>query len=70
MLDVALKKEYEKGWFGNVGLKGGTTLGKKDGADVLRDNRGLLWNGNALVSAYSEKDQLTVIANGQNINDG
>ncbi len=69
VLDVALKKEYEKGWFGNIGLKGGTTLGTKDGDDVLRDNRGLLWNGNALVSAYSEKDQLTVIANGQNIND-
>ena len=69
VLDVALKKEYEKGWFGNVGVKGGTTLGKKDGDDVLRDNRGLLWNGNALISAYSEKDQVTVIANGQNIND-
>ena len=69
VLDVALKKEYEKGWFGNVGLKGGTTLGKKDGDDVLRDNRGFLWSGNALVSAYSEKDQVTVIANGQNIND-
>ena len=69
VLDVALKKEYEKGWFGNVGLKGGATLGKKDGDDVLRDNRGLLWNGNALASAYSEKDQITVIANGQNIND-
>ena len=67
VLDVALKKEYEKGWFGNVGLKGGTTLGKN--GDVLRDNRGLLWNANALVSAYSEKDQVTVIANGQNIND-
>ena len=70
VLDVALKKEYEKGWFGNVGLKGGTTLGEKEGDDVLRDNRGLLWNGNALVSAYSEKDQVTVIANGQNTNDG
>jgi len=69
VLDVALKKDYEKGWFGNVGLKGGTTLGKKDGDDVLRDNRGFLWSGNALVSAYSEKDQVTVIANGQNIND-
>ena len=69
VLDVALKKEYEKGWFGNVGLKGGATLGKKDGDDVLRDNRGFLWSGNALVSAYSEKDQVTVIANGQNIND-
>lgn len=69
VLDVALKKEYEQGWFGNVGLKGGATLGKKDGDDVLRDNRGLLWNGNALVSAYSEKDQFTVIANAQNVND-
>ena len=69
VLDVALKKEYEQGWFGNVGLKGGTTLGKKEGDDVLRDNRGLLYSGNALVSAYSEKDQVTVIANGQNAND-
>ena len=69
VLDVALKKEYEKGWFGNVGLKGGTTLSEKEGDDVLRDNRGLLWNGNALVSAYTEKDQVTVIANGQNVND-
>jgi hypothetical protein len=69
VLDVALKKEYEKGWFGNVGIKGGTTLGGKDEDDVLRDNRGLLWNGNALVSAYTEKDQVTVIANGQNISD-
>ena len=69
VLDVALKKEYEKGWFGNVGLKGGATLGEKGEDNVLRDNRGLLWNGNALVSAYSEKDQVTVIANGQNVND-
>ncbi|MGM9781701.1 MAG: outer membrane beta-barrel protein [Candidatus Cryptobacteroides sp.] len=69
VLDVGLKKEYEKGWFGNVGIKGGTTLGEKDGDDVLRDNKGLLWSGNALVSAYTDKDQLTVIANGQNIND-
>ena len=69
VLDVALKKEYEQGWFGNVGLKGGTTLGEKDGDDFLRDDRGLLWSGNALVSAYTEKDQVTVIANGQNINE-
>jgi hypothetical protein len=68
ILDVALKKEYEQGWFGNVSAKGGTTMGKKDGDDVLRADRGLLWSANALVSAYSEKDQVTVIANGQNIN--
>ena len=66
VLDVALKKEYEKGWFGNVGVRGGTTLAKKEGA-ILRDDRGFLFTANALVSAYSEKDQLTVIANAQNV---
>ena len=50
----------------DVDLEGG---GGGDGADVLRDNRGFLWSANALVSAYSEKDQVTLIANGQNIND-
>ncbi len=69
VLDVALKKEYEQGWFGNVGIKGGTTLAKEDEDNPLRDDRGLLWSGNALVSAYSEKDQVTVIANAQNTND-
>ena len=68
VLDVGLKKEYEEGWFGNVGLKGGTTFAKKEGA-ILRDDRGLLFSGNALLSAYSKKDQLTVIGNAQNIAD-
>ena len=69
VLDVTLKKEYEKGWFGNVGVKGGTTLGDKADENPLRDDRGLVWGANALVSAYTEKDQVTVIANGQNIDD-
>ena len=70
VMDVALKKEYEKGWFGNLGVKGGTTLGgAKDRENPLRDNRGLLYSGNALVSAYTEKDQVTVIANRQNVDD-
>ena len=68
VLDVALKKEYEQGWFGNVGVKGGTTVGAKEDEE-LRDDRGMLYSANALVSAYSEKDQVTVIANGQNIDD-
>ena len=68
VLDVGLKKEYEKGWFGNAGLKGGTTLAE-DKDNPLRDNRGLLYSGNVLASAYSEKDQLTLIGNGMNIND-
>ncbi len=69
VLDVGLKKEYEKGWFGNVGLKGGTTAGSPEGEDPLRDDRGFLYNANALVSAYSEKDQVTVIGNTQNVRD-
>lgn len=68
VLDVGLKKEYEKGWFGNAGIKGGTTLAG-GGDDPLRDDRGLLYSGNVLASAYSEKDQLTIIGNGMNIND-
>ena len=63
-----MKKEYEKGWFGNAGVKGGTTAAH-DKDNPLRDDRGLLYSGNALVAAYSEKDQLTLIGNGMNIND-
>ena len=68
VLDVALKKEYQEGWFGNVGVKGGTTVGSKE-AEELRDDRGMLYATNALVSAYDEKDQVTVVASGQNIDD-
>ena len=69
VMDVALKKEYQEGWFGNLGVKGGTTLGGKEREYPLRDDRGLVYSGNALVSAYTEKDQVTVIANRQNIDD-
>ena len=31
VLDVGLKKEYEKGWFGNAGVKGGTTFAGREG---------------------------------------
>lgn len=65
VMDVGLKKEYQEGWFGNAGLKGGTTIA--DGNDEFRDNRGMLYNGNALVSGYTEKDQITVIANALNV---
>lgn len=67
VLDVGLKKEYEKGWFGNIAVKGGTTL--ESGSDEMHDDRGLLYSASALASAYTEKDQVTVVANGQNVND-
>ena len=69
ILDVGLKKEYEKGWFGNVAAKGGATVAAAKADEPLRDNRGFLFGANALVSAYNEKDQVTVIANGQNVDD-
>ncbi len=69
ILDVGLKKEYEKGWFGNVGVKGGATVAAAKADEPLRDNRGFLFGANALLSAYNEKDQVTVIANGQNVDD-
>jgi len=69
VLDVALKKEYEKGWFGNAGFKGGTTVVPSSDDDPLRDNRGFLYSGNVLASAYTEKDQLTLIGNVQNVDE-
>ena len=44
-------------------------MGDKAEENPLRDDRGFLWGGNALVSGYTEKDQVTVIANAQNIDD-
>lgn len=65
VMDVALKEEYQKGMFGNAKLAGGYTLTPKTG-DELTDHKGPLFNANALMSAYGEKDQLVVIANGMN----
>lgn len=65
VMDVALKEEYKKGWFGNAKFGGGYTLTPKTGNE-LTDHKGMLYNANGLMSAYGEKDQVVVIANGQN----
>lgn len=65
VMDVELKEEYTKGWFGNAKLGGGTTLTQK-GKDELVDDRRLLYNGNAMVSGYTEKDQVVFIGNAFN----
>ena len=70
VLDVGLKKEYEQGWFGNVDLKGGTTIEGKKKDEPLRDNRGALYSAYALAAAYNKKDQVTFIANIMNVSDG
>ena len=65
VMDVELKDEYTKGWFGNAKLGGGTTLTPKTD-DALIDDRGLLYNGNVMASGYTEKDQVVFIGNAYN----
>ena len=65
IMDVELKDEYTKGWFGNAKIGGGSTLVPK-GEDGLSDRRGLLYNGNAMATGYTEKDQVVFIGNAYN----
>ena len=54
VMDVELKEEYTKGWFGNAALGAGT------------DGERFLYNGNAMVSGYTEKDQIVFLGHGYN----
>ena len=65
VMDVELKEEYKKGWFGNVKLGLGSSVpGKKD--DEYLEKKNFLFNGNSMASFYDEKDQLTMISSGSN----
>ena len=64
VMDLQLKEEYKKGWFGNARLGGGWRPGRD--VEGLGDDRNALFNGNFLLSGYNEQDQLTLLANGQN----
>ena len=66
VMDVELKQEYKHGVFGNVRGAGGTSIPSEEQEDLLV-NRPFLWNGNAMVSAFGEKDQVTFIGNGMNV---
>ena len=67
VMDLELKEEYRQGWFGNAKLSGGYRPGNDENG--MGDNRHALWGGNFLLSGYNEKDQLTLLANGQNATD-
>ena len=67
VMDLELKEEYKQGWFGNAKLSGGYRPGVNE--EGLGDDRHALYGGNLMVSGYNEKDQLTLIANGQNASD-
>lgn len=65
VMDVQLKEEYQKGWFGNAKISGGSTLGN-DPDNVLLEDIGALFNGNVMAAWYNETDQVTFLANGKN----
>ncbi|MBR1573298.1 MAG: outer membrane beta-barrel protein [Bacteroidales bacterium] len=65
VMDLELKEEYRKGWFGNAKLLGGMSLPPKD-ADPLMERRKFLFNGNALLSGYNDQDQVVFLGNGMN----
>ncbi|MBQ0127930.1 MAG: outer membrane beta-barrel protein [Bacteroidales bacterium] len=65
VMDVQLREEYQKGWFGNARLRGGSTLGKAPDNELLED-ASALFNGNAMAAWYNETDQVTLLAKGEN----
>ena len=68
-MDVSLKQEYKKGTFGNLQAYGGASIPSKD-QDEMVANVPLLWNTSGLLSSFREKDQVTLIGRGQNVDNG
>lgn len=68
VLDVEVKKEFSKGWFGNVSGAGGTSLAAKDDADDrLITKRDFLYQANGMASYYNDAEQLTIVGNAYNV---
>ena len=65
VMDLEFKQEFKNGWFGIAPAGAGTTLAG-DRKDEMVDNRGFLYNGNVMVSGYTEKDQITLIGGAYN----
>ena len=49
VMDVELNEEYSEGRYGNAKLGGGATLTSESDSKLI-DERGLLYNGNAMVT--------------------
>lgn len=68
VMDIELKQEYTKGWFGNAKLGGGASVNPDKKSDLVEDGK-FLYNGSALVTGYTEKDQVVILGNGHNVMD-
>ncbi len=66
VMDVDLKEEYKKGFFGNVKVAGGTSVKGSSDNEFLA-YKPLLLDGSTMISAYGEKNQFTAIANARNV---
>ncbi len=64
-MDVELKDEYKKGFFGNLKAAGGASIKGKD--DEFVADRPVLFEASTMLSAYGEKNQVTTIANARNV---
>ena len=65
VMDVELKEQYTKGWYGNAKLGGGASLAPES-ENGLTDDRKVLYNGNIMATGYTEKDQVVLIGNAYN----
>lgn len=68
VMDIELKEEYTKGWFGNAKLGAGASVTPDRKNELVEDGK-FLYNGNGMVTGYTEKDQIVAIGNGYNVAD-
>lgn len=63
VMDIMLREEYQKGWFGNLKASGGATLNRNEG--IFGADRAL-FNSNAMISYYSPEDQVVFLGSAKN----
>lgn len=68
VMDLELKSEYQEGWFGNAMLHGGVPMKREDANELSIDDKAL-FNASAMAAYYNEVDQITLLANGKNVDD-
>ncbi len=66
VMDVELKEEYKKGFFGNLKLAGGSSIKDRNASEFVA-NKDFIYDASAMASAYGEKNQLTLISNARNV---
>lgn len=68
VMDLELKSEYQEGWFGNAKLHCGFPINGEDANELYIDDKAL-FNASAMAAYYNEVDQITLLANGKNVDE-